>query len=302
VPVRNGEDTIEDCLRSLLEQDFPPERREILVVDNGSTDRTAEIVDSLGVRRVREHRRGVSHARNRGTAESRGEIVAFVDGDCVADPSWLSGMVRPFDDPEVGLVAGELSHAPARTAAERQAARMLGNWQRFAVTSDPPYAITANAAFRREVLEDIGGFDSRMTRAQDVDLGLRFQQHSPRRVVYAEGALVLHRHRTTARGFFRQQLGWAYGAGLIGAKYRGLRPQAPPRVEHVVQAGRGLFVVLRLWAGRRGRPEWVEDAWFGLLRQLAWWLGLWAGLVRGRWVWRRGVPVAPRDSEPAKLP
>jgi cellulose synthase/poly-beta-1,6-N-acetylglucosamine synthase-like glycosyltransferase len=298
VPVRDGESTIADCLDAILATDYPPDRREVLVVDNGSSDATAALIQARRVRYLREPRRGVSQARNLGIATSRGEILAFVDADCLVEPQWLTELVRPFEDPEVGAVAGDLQHVAPTTPAERQAARLLGNWQRFAFNSNPAYPITANAAYRREVLDRIGGFDPHMTRAQDVELGLRFQECSDRRLAYAERATAHHRNRTTQRGFFRQQLGWAYGAGLVGAKFEAMGgdPVKPPRVREIARTARGLGIVLLAGIRRRGRWEWIEDAWFDLLRQLAWWLGARAGLRRGARIWAGGDQAAEKPT------
>jgi cellulose synthase/poly-beta-1,6-N-acetylglucosamine synthase-like glycosyltransferase len=287
VPVRDGESTIADCLDSILATDYPPDRREILVVDNGSSDGTAALIQSRPVRYLREGKRGVSNARNRGISESRGEVCAFVDADCIVEPEWLTELVRPFEDPEVGAVGGNLRHEPPRNAAERQAVRLLGDWQQFAFSSNPAYPITANAAYRSDVLDRIGPFDPHMTRAQDVELGLRFQERSGHRLAFAERAIARHRNRSTQLGFFRQQLGWAYGAGLVGVKYEAMggEPVKWPGAREITRTARGLGIVL--WAGirRRGRRRWIEDAWFDLLRQIAWWIGVRAGLRRGRRIW-----------------
>jgi cellulose synthase/poly-beta-1,6-N-acetylglucosamine synthase-like glycosyltransferase len=287
VPVRDGESTIATCLDAILATDYPEDRREVLVVDNGSSDGTAALVRSRPVRYLHEPKRGVSNARNRGVAESRGKILAFIDADCLVEPQWLAELVHPFEDPEVGAVAGDLRHVDPTTAAERQAARLLGNWQRFAFTSNPAYPITANAAYRRDVLEQIGGFDPHMTRAQDVELGLRFQERSGRRLAYAEHATARHRNRTTQLSFFRQQLGWAYGAGLVGAKFEAMGGHRvrPPRAREIARTAHGLAIVLFAGIRRRGRRAWIEDAWFDLLRQLAWWVGARAGLRRGARIW-----------------
>jgi cellulose synthase/poly-beta-1,6-N-acetylglucosamine synthase-like glycosyltransferase len=295
VPVRDSESTIGPCLDSILATDYPPRCREILVVDNGSSDSTAALIRSRPVRYLRDPRRGVSNARNRGISESTGEICAFVDADCVVEPQWLTELVRPFEDPEVGSVGGNLEHSPPKSAAERQAVRLLGNWQRFAFDSNPAYPITANAAYRREVLDRIGRFDPHMVRAQDVELGLRFRERSGRRLVFAERATARHRNRSTQLGFFRQQVGWAYGAGLVGVKYEAIGgdPVKWPSAREITRTGRGLVIVL--WAGirRRGRRRWIEDAWFDLLRQIAWWIGVRAGLRRGTRIWRAGLVGRP---------
>lgn len=313
IPVRDGADKIADCIDSVLAGDYPVDRREVLVVDNASTDGTAGVIRTRPVTGLHEPRPGVSNARNRGIAAARGEILAFIDGDCIAEPRWLSELVRPFGDPEVGCVAGELGHARAETAAERQATRMFGAWQRYAVSSDPPYAITANAAYRRDVFDDIGPFDPRMPRAQDVELGLRFSERSPLRLAYAEDAVVRHRHRSTQRDFFRQQLGWSYGAGLVAAKYHALdgRPSPPPRLADVIRGVRGVALVLALRIRPRPaipyRRAYLEDAWFGLMRQAAWYVGARAGLWRGARSFRgeaderaaRGGRAFPRAPEPS---
>ena len=298
VPVLDGESTIADGLDSILATDYPADRREILVIDNGSSDGTAALIRSRPVTYLREAKRGVSNARNRGIAESRGEILAFVDADCLVEPQWLTELVRPFEDPAVGSVGGDLQHAPPTTAAERQAARMLGNWQRFAFTSNPAYPITANAAYRRDVLDRIGPFDPHMTRAQDVELGLRFQEHSGLRLAYAERATARHHHRSTQRDFFRQQFGWAYGAGLVGAKFEAMggHPVTPPRIRDLIRPLQGLGIVIWVGLRRRGRRQWIEDAWFDFLRQLAWWTGARIGLRRGARIWRLSPEAEPESS------
>jgi glycosyltransferase involved in cell wall biosynthesis len=289
VPVRNGADTIGSCIEALLAGDYPTDRRELLIVDNDSEDTTPDAIRRHpGVGYLYEPRRGVSHARNRGIFSSRGEIVAFLDGDCIPEPHWLTALTEPFSDPEVGCVAGELRHVEPNTAAERQAVRILGNWQRFAVSSNPPYVVTANAAIRRTVLDHIGHFDPNLPRAQDVELGIRLHDLSDSRVAFSAEAVARHRHRPTHLGFFRQQLGWSYGAGLVGAKYRHVngRRNAPPRLGELGKSARGLGTVLALQARGRGRAEWTEDAWFGFMRQLAWYAGGRAGLVHGARIWR----------------
>ena len=185
---------------------------------------------------------------------------------------------------------------------------MLGAWQRYAVNSNPPYAITANAAYRRSVFEEIGPFDPRMPRAQDVELGLRFSERSDLRLVYSAEAVVRHRHRSTQRGFFRQQLGWSYGAGLVAAKYHALdgRPSPPPRLSDVGTRSRasGASSRLRVPARRPRSPyrrEFLEDAWFGLMRQVAWYIGARAGLWRGARIFaRRGRSEPSAAARPTR--
>src|SRR4029453_1771583 len=112
--------------------------------------------------------------------------------------------------------------------------------------SNPASPITANAAYPRDVLERIGPFDPHMTRAQDVELGLRFQERSGLRLAYAERAIARHRNRATQLGFFRQQLGWSYGAGLVAAKVEAMGGDrvTPPPLGDISLTLPGLAIVL----------------------------------------------------------
>src|SRR5689334_14241359 len=99
---------IDRCLTAVLNVDYPAEQREIVVVDNGSRDRTAEIVERYPVTLLHEARRGSAAARNRGIEAARGDVVACTDADCLPTTVWLRELVKPFARAEVGGVAGEI--------------------------------------------------------------------------------------------------------------------------------------------------------------------------------------------------
>jgi GT2 family glycosyltransferase len=222
VPVLNGERTIKECLVSLLRTDYPRERREILVVDNGSTDRTAEIIKSFPVRYLREERQGAPAARNTGIQASRGELVAFTDADCVVTREWLGELVRAFDEDGIGGVAGEIFPYPPKTPAERYAARMRSlSPQKYLSRPLMPFAVFANLAFRQDVFDRVGLLDETITMgAEATDFCTRFLRVTGLRLEYAPNAVVFHRYRATAREFLKQQ--WNYGRGhaLLHIKYR----------------------------------------------------------------------------------
>src|SRR5262245_20067902 len=119
VPVRTGARTIGDCLASLVRNDYPEARREILVVTGDRIGRTAEIVARYPVRAVRETRPSLGHALNLGVAEARGELVAFTEADCTVSTAWLAELVRGFDtDDGVAAVAGEIVSYPPETLVQ----------------------------------------------------------------------------------------------------------------------------------------------------------------------------------------
>jgi GT2 family glycosyltransferase len=222
VPVLDGERTIEGCLSALLNVAYPLDRREILVVDNGSQDRTREIVARHPVELLLEPRRGPARARNRGIEAARGEIVAFVDADCLPTTEWLAELAKPFAQADVGGVAGEIVPFPPRRPAERHAARIRHLAQkRYLARPTFPFAVTANLAFRRDVFARIGPFDPSSPRGgESTDFCTRFFRGTDQRLELAPRALVFHRHRSTAGELFRQSWGYGRGHAYLYAKYR----------------------------------------------------------------------------------
>jgi len=251
VPVRDGEKTIRDCVEALLSSEHPEQRREIVVVDNGSKDRTAAIVRAMPVRYVHEARIGRSHARNRGVNESRGEIIAFTDADCIADPAWIPRLVEAFAPPEVSAVAGEILAATPRTGAQRFMAQHAPRWQSVVLRLPEPFAITANVAFRRQVFGSVGLFDPEFVTAEDVDFGWRFFA-AGLNMVYAPGATVAHRLRPTVWQLFRQQVGLGYGRVLLHERHGVPSGYAIPTWEDI---GDNVRAVSRSLRGRGAEDE-----------------------------------------------
>jgi glycosyltransferase involved in cell wall biosynthesis len=282
VPARNSERTIGECVSSVLRADYPPERREVIVVDNGSSDRTAEIVRSYPVRYLSEPQRGPSAARNTGIESSAGEILAFVDSDCVATTGWLRALVREFDDAQVAAVAGEIVPYPPTTPAERYSATRKPRWQEPALNQSRPFAVTANVAFRRETFDRIGLFDPALVSAEDQDIGWRFFR-AGLRLAYSPHALVLHRHRQTGWALFMQHAGWGYGHALLHRKYR-----LPWSLRHELRKQGELLVALAVlvragarYAARGGDRMDVYYPYFELLRRLGLRSGALYGLLDG---------------------
>ena len=289
VPVLNGEETIKDCVVSLLRTDYPPERREILVVDNGSTDRTTEIVRSYPVTLLREERRGAAAARNRGIEASRGEILAFTDADCVVTAGWLRELVEGFRDVTTAGIEGEIPAYFPATPSERYAAR-IGDHTYRARPNSPfsPFVNTANVAFRREVFQRVGFFDTRFPAAgfEDIDFGWRFFQEPDMKLHHNPRAIVFHRHRSTAWGFFSQRLEYGRGLAILRAKYPARLPWSWRQEFQAWGAVGGLAWLAARTAiryGLRGGKEAdVNEPYFTFLRKLGVRLGfLWETLAGG---------------------
>jgi GT2 family glycosyltransferase len=206
----NSAETIERCLTQLSDQDY--ESREIIVIDDGSSDATASIVRRLqrgrgATLRLVEHgrNRGLARARNTGLDAARGEIVAFMDADGFADPAWLSAVVHAFgDDPRIGGVASTvfmdanpmvINGAGGTTNRQGWAADLaLGSSFEYAeLPKEALYAMGCGMAFRRSTIERVGRFDDHIRNYyDDVEYGLRVWRRGYR-VAVACDAWVDHR-------------------------------------------------------------------------------------------------------------
>ena len=223
VPVFNGADTIGECLQSLLAQAYPRDRYDVIVVDNHSTDQTASIVKAYPVRYVFEGGIQSSYAaRNRGIREAQGELIAFTDADCVASPQWLAQGVAAFTTEQVGGVAGAIRPCEPQTLAQRYAVAkgMLSQETALQENSFRPAVYTANAFYRKTVLEQAGMFDPLVKSGGDADLAWRVQERLHLAIAFCPEALVYHRHRERVRDLLRQRRNYAYGSVINYIKHR----------------------------------------------------------------------------------
>jgi GT2 family glycosyltransferase len=214
----NGGRTLEQCLTSLAAVDYPD--YEVLVVNDGSTDNTAELLGRFpNVRAIHQANRGLSVARNVGLRAATGSVIAYTDDDCFVDPDWLAQLVYQLERSGAAAVGGpNLSPEDGRVAAcvaasPGQPMHVLESEQ---VAEHIP---GCNMAFRRAALEAIKGFDPQFKKAgDDVDLCWRLQQ-AGMWITFAPGAFVWHHRRQTPRTYFRQQAGYGEAEALLRFKH-----------------------------------------------------------------------------------
>ncbi|MDQ5825514.1 MAG: glycosyltransferase family 2 protein [Chloroflexota bacterium] len=210
IPTYNNLALLRECLRSVRALDYPADRLEVTVVDNGSGDGTYRAVHApeLGVRCVRlEQNTGFAAACNRGAAESSGDYVAFLNDDALADPQWLNRMFEALDEAEPGTVC-VASRIMSRDGKEIEfngaSANLFGVGRPRSVWGWPdapqppgkgsPLLFASGGAMlvHRRTFLDVGGFDPGFfAYFEDVDLGWRLWVLGYR-VVYAPDAVVRH--------------------------------------------------------------------------------------------------------------
>ncbi|HWG90360.1 MAG TPA: glycosyltransferase [Candidatus Thermoplasmatota archaeon] len=183
IPVRNERAQLEACLEALLSQDYRGDL-EVIVVDGHSTDGTPELLSRYPVRVIPDGGVGVGEARNRGIRAAEGDVVAFIDGDCLPDRGWLSALARRFRaEPGIAGVGGALRVGPEEWwLAAFEDWNAQGFYRGF---------ITSNVAYRRDVLLEAGGFDETLHCGEDWDLYWRIVGRG-HRVVYDPAVVVTH--------------------------------------------------------------------------------------------------------------
>jgi glycosyltransferase involved in cell wall biosynthesis len=228
VPVRNGEATLGECLRGLRTQSLAADRYEVIVVDDGSTDRSAAIAAEHATTVIRRrHAGGAAAARNAGWQEAQGRWVAFTDADCLPTRTWLAAFDAVLTrDPESALgAAGRTLGYESETDAARFA-DLIGSLDAERHLAHPvfPFAPSANVLYRRDALEAAGGFDERFRTYEACDLHTRLIDGGPARFEFVPRAVVLHRHRDSWRGYWRQQRGYGEGYAQFVWRYRDRLP------------------------------------------------------------------------------
>jgi len=233
VCTRNGANTLRACLESLERQTWA--NREIIVMDDGSTDATAEIARSF-TRVVYQHQApaGLSAARNHGMELATGDILAYTDDDCIADEDWLSHLARAFDDPRWVAAGGPNIPPPPRNQIESLVAAAPGAPTHVLLSDEEAEHLPGcNLAIRKEALQKLGGFKTDFTTAgDDVDVCWRLREAGGA-LRFVPAAMVWHHRRFTVRAYLRQQSGYGKAEALLmkhhpsrfgplgGARWRG---------------------------------------------------------------------------------
>ncbi|MFS8100251.1 bifunctional polysaccharide deacetylase/glycosyltransferase family 2 protein [Lentzea alba] len=207
---------------------------EIIVVDDGSTDGTADRAEELnlpGVTVIRQANQGKPAALNAGIRRARHDVLVLLDGDTIFEPGTIGELVQPFADEQVGAVSGN-----AKVGNRK---RLLGRWQHLEYCAGSnldrqilhalrciPTVPGAVGAFRRAALTDVGGV-SDDTLAEDTDLTMAVTR-AGWRVAYRPQAKAWTEAPTTVRGLFRQRYRWSYGTFQAMWKHRGALVESGP--------------------------------------------------------------------------
>ena len=219
IPTYDRPREIKGCLESIRRLDYPPERFEVLVVDDGSPIRLDEVVEPLRIgidlKLIRQDNRGPAAARNTGVAHAQGKFVAFTDDDCRVDASWLTALEAQIRGRPDCIVGGQVVNALWHNMYAVTSQVILDAVYTFYNSSSNTARFFAsnNFAVLTETFRGLGGFDTTFPRAaaEDRDLCDRWR-HAGYPLVCAPDALVYHAHDMNLRGYCRQHFNYGRGA------------------------------------------------------------------------------------------
>jgi glycosyltransferase involved in cell wall biosynthesis len=190
IAVYNGADRLREAIASIQAQDFAPS--EIIVVDDGSTDATPDVIRSYGtaVRAFRKEHGGLSAAHNFALRQATGEAIAFLDHDDLWTPHCLSSLMGLLQsDPAIDIASGKVEMRYERSVPPSP------EMQRCLVETNRPFMMHS-LLIRREMFDRIGGFDERLTHAMDVDWYMRARDHGARFGLVDRVTMIYRMHET----------------------------------------------------------------------------------------------------------
>lgn len=237
IPTYNRPAQLVVCLQACARLDYPRDRFEVIVVDDGGTTPLDAVIARfhgvLTIKLLRHENAGPAAARNRGVSEARGEFLAFTDDDCAPESNWLRALSSQFAASPDYAVGGQTLNALAHNLYSEASQLLISYLFSYynAVPRTARFFPSNNLAFPAERFRAIGGFDVTYLRAagEDRELCDRWM-HYGYRMIYAAEAVVYHAHALTFRTFLRQH--FRYGRGAFSFhQVRARRGQHPVKVE-----------------------------------------------------------------------
>jgi glycosyltransferase involved in cell wall biosynthesis len=210
IPGYNCAKTISQTLEACLKQDFSKENLEIIFVDDGSTDNTADIVHKFPVKYIRQENSGPARARNRGWREASGEIILFTDADCRPEKDWIFSLIKNFEDSGIAAAGGSYGISnPQNFLARCIHTEII--WRHKKMPREVQALGSYNLAIPRRILQELNGFDENYltSSGEDNDLCYRLMKKGYK-LIFVPEALVCHHHPDKLFPYLKHQFRHGY--------------------------------------------------------------------------------------------
>jgi len=235
IPTYNQQENLCSALHSLASLQYDRDKLEVIVVNDGSTDKTKESILNLQADLPYsfccvslDKKSGISKARNAGVQQAAGSVLVFTDDDCLFEKDWLKKLVKPFRDPETGTAGGP-DKTPEGVSLFSKCVDYLftsfvgtGGLRRGGgVRLGQYYPKGCNVAILREAMDKVGMYDELLQPCEDIEMGYRIKQGGYK-IAYVPEAFVWHKRRSELIPYLKKMFGIGYGRTLLVKKHRGL--------------------------------------------------------------------------------
>ena len=221
IPVKDRAGELERCLTSISRISYPQELLQLIVVDDGSSDNSAEVARLHGAEVLPSGGtgRGPAAARNVGARGATGDILAFIDSDCTASTEWLNELIPSFTNSATAAVGGLVDGMCTASEIDRYETVMsslsLGSRERSGSSGDDTFYLpSCNMLVRRSAFHRAGGFNDEMHVGEDVDLTWRLRD-SGWTITYLPAGRVYHEHRSSVRSFMSRRFDYGTSEGIL---------------------------------------------------------------------------------------
>jgi glycosyltransferase involved in cell wall biosynthesis len=232
IPTYNRPQPLTNCLQSLADLDYPDNRFEVIIVDDGSKISLKTVVkplqNQLNLTLIPQANAGPATARNTGAKQAQGKFLAFIDDDCTPANNWLqvleTYLIAHANDLIGGCIINALSENIYATSSQALLDYIYASYQNK--TKFPQFFTSNNIALSAENFWAIGGFDTNfpLAAAEDREFCDRLLSHNYK-MRYAPEAIVYHAHHLTLKTFYRQHFNYGRGAFLFHKTYSQRHPQ-----------------------------------------------------------------------------
>jgi glycosyltransferase involved in cell wall biosynthesis len=202
IPCYNCGKTIQETINSLLKQ----KPFEIICVDDGSTDNTREVIKKNKVKYLFQKNSGPAKARNTGAKKALGEIIIFIDSDCVPKKKWLEEMLKPFEDKNVVGVQGAYKTKQKEIIARFVQEEIEERYKRMKNSKKLDWVGSYSAAFRKKEFLLAGGYDDEsfpIASGEDPEFSFRLIEKTNMKLVFNDKAIVYHLHPTSLKKYLK---------------------------------------------------------------------------------------------------
>ena len=221
IPAFNEAVHIGACLQSLAQQNYPNNRFEVVVIDNGSTDDTAKLVQDAGVRLLHEKRKSAYWARNLGIESTASDWVALTDSDCIADRNWLSNLVKCARANDAMIVGGLTVYEMLTDTMGNRLLIETHQPEQLRSTIENSHCVAGGNMFVKRAAFDQYGLFKVVRSGSDIEFSKRVHKNG-HAVFFAEDAIIRHQCDLSDREYLRRSFRIRYGQAMHSQRSGGL--------------------------------------------------------------------------------